>query len=79
MDIGDWKRLARSRIESGTMSKAEWESVCSALLVVSEGEGIELFDDAINEEWNVAHPEPPGRPSETAVPFGPLGWMERVQ
>lgn len=56
MDIGEWKRLARSRLESGTMNDAEWESVCSALLVVSEGEGIELFDEAINEEWNVAHP-----------------------
>lgn len=76
MDIGDWKRMARSRIESGTMSEAEWDSVCAALLIVSEGEGIELFDDGIIDAWNAAHPESPGRPSDTAVYVGLLGcWV----
>ena len=49
MDIGEWKEYARDRLESGEMSDAEWDSVLKALLFVSEGDGIELFDDAIEE------------------------------
>lgn len=49
MDTDDWQRLARKRLESGQMTEEEWQSVTSALLIVSESEGIELFDDEITK------------------------------
>lgn len=79
MDINNWQRMARARLESGKMSEAEWESVCHVLLQASESEGIEVFDEEIEAAWKEKHPEPAGRPSDTAIDAGPLGWMEREQ
>lgn len=48
MEISEWKRLAKERILSGKMTEVEWESVLSALLHVSEYEGLEEFDEAVD-------------------------------
>ena len=52
MDIDEWKQAAKRRLLSGKMTDQEWESVLSALLHVSEGEGIDEFDDVIYGDWN---------------------------
>lgn len=79
MDIEEWKAAAKRRIVSGEMTDAEWDGVLSALLVASEGSGIDHFDDVIYDEWNKAHPEPPGRTSDQEVYVGGLGWMTQIQ
>lgn len=60
MDIEEWKRLARSRLESGAMSKEEWDAVLTALLRSSEDEWIALFDDAIAEQHKRTAAKPQG-------------------
>lgn len=50
MTIDEWKRRAKVRLLSGEMGEEEWSKVLDALLFVSENDGIELFDQAVDPD-----------------------------